>query len=61
MKNDTEFLTPEEAAKYLRVNKRTIYRWVRDGKVPCRRAGKQWRFSKDELDRWSKKQAKAVR
>jgi excisionase family DNA binding protein len=61
MKQDTKFLTPVEASKYLRVNKRTIYRWVHDGKVPCRRAGKQWRFSKNELDQWSKKQAKATK
>ena len=59
MRNDSEFLTPEEASKYLRVNKRTIYRWVHDGRVPCRRVGKQWRFSKEELDQWSKKQARA--
>ena len=61
MKNDTEFLTPAEAGKYLRVNIRTLYRWVHDGKVPCRRVGKQWRFTKDELNQWSKKQAKPVK
>ena len=56
MKEGIGFLTPKEAGKFLRVDKRTIYRWASEGKMPCRRAGKQWRFSKDELDQWSKKE-----
>ena len=58
MKSDIEFMTPEEAGKFLRVHKRTIYRWANEGKMPCRRVGKQWRFSKHELDQWSKKTSK---
>lgn len=42
----------EEAADYLRVSKRTIYRWVRDGLLPGYRAGPHgpWRFRREDLD-----------
>ena len=59
MKSLIEFLTPSEASKYLRVNKRTIYRWAYTGEIPASRAGKQWRFRKAELDQWLKKKAKS--
>lgn len=40
-----EFLTIEEVAKRLKVNKVTIYRWVRKGKLPAVRFGRIWRIS----------------
>lgn len=40
-----EFLTIEEVAKRLKVNKVTIYRWVRKGKLPAVRFGRVWRIS----------------
>lgn len=48
----TELVTPEEAASYLRVTKKTIYRLARLGKIPATRVGQQWRFPKAEIDRW---------
>jgi excisionase family DNA binding protein len=48
----TELVTPEEAASYLRVTKKTIYRLARLGKIPATKVGQQWRFPKAELDRW---------
>lgn len=48
----TEFMTVEEMAKYLRVNERTVYRLVQQGKVPAVRIGQQWRFDKALIDDW---------
>ena len=31
---DAEFLTPEELAYLANVSKRTVFRWIRDGKIP---------------------------
>lgn len=56
MKTEKEFLTPEEASEYLRVNKRTIYRWLKARMLPAMRAGKQWRFRKTILDHWLEKE-----
>ncbi|OGP73224.1 MAG: hypothetical protein A2V86_13385 [Deltaproteobacteria bacterium RBG_16_49_23] len=47
-----EILTPREAAEYLSVHVRTIYRLVKQGEIPGRKVGGSWRFKKDTLDEW---------
>jgi len=47
-----EILTPREAAEYLSVHVRTIYRLAKTGGVPCRKVGGSWRFKKQALDDW---------
>jgi excisionase family DNA binding protein len=47
-----EILTPREAADYLSVHVRTIYRLVKHGEIPGRKVGGSWRFKKDALDEW---------
>lgn len=47
-----ELLTIEEVAKYLRVKRRTIYAWVKKGKIPAIKTVGQWRFKKDRIDAW---------
>lgn len=46
--------TAEEAAKYLRLHVKSIYRLARDGKIPGRKVGGSWRFHRDALDVWLK-------
>jgi len=45
-----EIMTPREAAEYLSVHVRTIYRLVKNGEIPGRKIGGSWRFKKDALD-----------
>jgi len=47
-----EILTPREAAEYLSIHVRTIYRLVKKGEIPGRKVGGSWRFKKDALDEW---------
>lgn len=47
-----EILTPREAAEYLSIHVRTIYRLVKNGEIPGRKVGGSWRFKKDALDEW---------
>ncbi len=47
-----ELMTIEELAEYLRVKKRTIYDWLKRGKIPAIKAVGQWRFKKDRIDAW---------
>ena len=46
-----ELLTIDEAAKFLRINRRTAWRWCRSGKLPAFKMGHQWRIGKSALDR----------
>jgi len=47
-----EILTPREAAEYLSIHVRTIYRLAKNGDIPGRKIGGSWRFKKDALDEW---------
>jgi excisionase family DNA binding protein len=51
---ETEWLTANEAAQYLKVRPRTLLQWVRENKIPAHRlSGVRrcvWRFRKHELD-----------
>lgn len=49
---DQNLLTIEELASYLRVKKRTIYDWLKKGKIPASKAVGQWRFKKEKIDAW---------
>ncbi len=53
---DRELLTIEEIADYLRVKKRTIYEWLKKGKIPAIKTVGQWRFKKTQIDNWLDKQ-----
>ena len=48
-----EWFTVEEAAEYLRVSRRTIYKLTGEGRLPAFRIGKERhrRFRKEDLDK----------
>jgi len=48
---EKKFLTIEEVAKILRVNKRTVYRLAVKGKIPAFKFGKSWRISSIKLEK----------
>ncbi len=41
-----------EVARYLQVRRPTIYRWIREGRIPALRVGTRWRFRKEDIDWW---------
>jgi excisionase family DNA binding protein len=43
-----EFLTVDEVAKELRVDRRTIMRWIRTGQLPAIKVGQTYRILKSE-------------
>ena len=47
-----ELMTVREVAVYLRVTEKTIYRLLRQGKIPATRVGHSWRFDKALIDEW---------
>lgn len=47
-----QVLTIEELADYLRVSKSAIYRLVQEGRLPGRKVGRSWRFSRPSIDAW---------
>ncbi len=53
---DEEILTIHDAAKYLKVTERTIYRLAASKQIPCFKVGGAWRFSKADIESWIEKQ-----
>ena len=51
---DSEFLTAEEVAEYLRLPLSTVYKLVQDKRLPGFKVGKHWRFRKDTIQKWIK-------
>jgi len=45
-------MTLPELAKYIRVHKSTVYRMLKQNRIPAIKVGNQWRFKKDRIDRW---------
>lgn len=54
MKMETDFLTVTELSEYLRLKPLSIYRMVKNKKIPHRKAGRSIRFVKQEIDTWLK-------
>lgn len=46
------YLTPDEVAERCRVTRRTVYDWLREGKLRGRRAGRKWLVSDEDIDRF---------
>jgi excisionase family DNA binding protein len=44
-----DVLTAKEAAVYLRVSLKTLYRLVSAGKIPGQKVGRAWRFRRVDL------------
>jgi len=47
-----DFYLVEELAEKLRVNKMTIYRWIKAGKLEVYKMGKEYRIPKNEFDKF---------
>lgn len=52
MENPTKVLTPEQVCDYLSLPRSTLYKLCREGKIPCFKIGKHWRFRIDDLHVW---------
>jgi excisionase family DNA binding protein len=51
-----KWLTLDELANYLKLGRTKLYRMVQSGAIPASRVGHQWRFDRNEIDDWVRKQ-----
>jgi excisionase family DNA binding protein len=57
---DSEFLTAEEVAEYLRLPLSTVYKLVQDKRLPGFKVGKHWRFRQEAFQEWIKQQERSL-
>lgn len=49
---ESPLMTVKETAKYMRVHPTSIYRLLKQGKLPALKLGSDWRFLKSSIDAW---------
>src|SRR5215203_4610241 len=54
-----ELLGAEEVAALLGVKETTVWRWCRDGNLPCLKVGKHWRVRREALESFLKQQERS--
>ena len=47
-----EIMTIGETAQYLRISLSSLYKYAQEGKIPCQKIGRHWRFRRESIDRW---------
>jgi excisionase family DNA binding protein len=48
----------QQVAEYLQMNKMTVYKLARGGKIPAFKVASEWRFKKELIDQWLMNQLK---
>lgn len=54
-------LTLPEVAILLKVAEKTVYTMARGGQIPAFKVRGQWRFKRDDIDRWIDEQKESVK
>ena len=52
MQEQARWLSVEEIAVHLGVNRDTIYKWIYRRQMPAHKLGKLWKFKATEIDEW---------
>jgi excisionase family DNA binding protein len=48
--HETELLGAEDVAEIVGVKETTVYKWCKEGKLPCLKVGKRWRIRREALE-----------
>ena len=48
-------MSVDEIGIYIGVKRDTIYKWIREKKLPANKIGRLWKFKKAEVDEWVRK------
>ena len=48
------WLSVDELAGYLGIKRDTVYKWITRRSLPAHKAGRLWKFRRDEVDAWVK-------
>jgi len=58
MADNNDILTIEEAAQYLQLGKRSVYKLAKAGQIPAKMVLNKWRFEREALREWVKRGGK---
>ena len=49
---EDRWVSVEEIAEYLGINRDTVYKWIERKKMPAHKVGRLWKFKKSQIDSW---------
>ena len=49
-REDLALLSADETAERLGVDRATVWRWCREGRIPCLKIGRLWRVRRESLE-----------
>ncbi|MEI6045088.1 MAG: helix-turn-helix domain-containing protein [Chloroflexota bacterium] len=49
---EDRWLSVNEICTYLGVGRDAVYKWIEMRNMPAHRAGRLWKFKKEEVDQW---------
>jgi excisionase family DNA binding protein len=55
--SDHDILRVKDLCDLLQVHQTTVYKLVKKGKIPSFRVGSDWRFRRDQIERWMVEQS----
>ncbi len=55
-----ELLTVAEVAIYLKLSRRTAWRWCKAGQLPAVKVGHQWRVARSDLENFVRRRGKLI-
>jgi excisionase family DNA binding protein len=55
-----EIMTISETCSYLRIPRSSLYKLAQEGKIPCQKVGRHWRFRREAIDRWLERSISAI-
>lgn len=55
-----ELLTIAEVAVYLKLSRRTAWRWCKAGQLPAVKVGHQWRVARSDLESFVRRRGKLI-
>ncbi|GER06666.1 DNA-binding protein [Iodidimonas muriae] len=58
---DDQILTIREVAQLLKINEKTAYKLAAERKIPGFKVGGSWRFDREEISQWIKRQTEGNR
>jgi excisionase family DNA binding protein len=58
--NRARILTVSELSEYLNIHRTTVYRLLKEGKLPGFRVGSDWRFSLEAIEQWQRDHTKTI-
>jgi excisionase family DNA binding protein len=57
---ETELLAATDVAELVGIKETTVYRWCKEGKLPCLKVGKHWRIRQGDLEDFLKSSERPV-